>query len=120
MTSVESLPNRCPCCQQELEITVPLSFEDDICAVVRGRRCLELTPHQFTVLRELYERSPRVVSKEALMQSLYGLQADDDPSIKIVDIRICQLRKLLPEEMGLQIKTVWGRGFQLLINAQGE
>lgn len=49
--------------------------------------------------------------KEHLYATLYG-DREDAPDIQIVDIFICKLRKKLTP-FGVNIVTVWGRGYAL-------
>lgn len=51
------------------------------------------------------------VDKTAIYNTVYG---DDDsgPEIKIVDVIVCKLRKKL-KPLGINIVTVWGRGYEV-------
>jgi two-component system cell cycle response regulator CtrA len=53
------------------------------------------------------------VSKEMFLNHLYG--GMDEPTIKIIDVFICKLRKKLAEASNGKdyIETVWGRGYVL-------
>lgn len=71
-----------------------------------------LTPKEAALVQALRTRSPHTLSKEQLLSALYGLQADDEPEIRIIDVFICKARKKL-EPFGVRIATVWGRGYQM-------
>ena len=68
----------------------------------------ELTPREFAVVEFLARRSPDVVSKSALLDSVWGLDFDGDPNI--VEVYIGYLRKKLGRDA---IRTVRGVGYQL-------
>lgn len=53
-----------------------------------------------------------VVSKESLLGTMYQLMTDDPPELKIIDVFVCKARKKL-RPYGLEIATVWGRGYEL-------
>lgn len=73
-------------------------------------RPVHLTGKEFAMLEALILRRGRCLSRQALMDILYG--GRDEPDVKIVDVFVCKLRKKLGRA-GAQIETVWGRGFVL-------
>jgi two-component system cell cycle response regulator CtrA len=69
-----------------------------------------LTGSEVRVFGVLLKRS--LTTKDAVMAALYRDDGKDEPDIKIVDVFICKMRaKLKP--FGIEIKTVWGRGYAL-------
>jgi two-component system OmpR family response regulator len=86
-----------------------------------GRRVLldgmnvELSSREFAMLEILITRAGRVVSKDALLQGLYGL--DKDVGINAVEIFVHRVRKKL-RDSGVNIRTVRGLGY-LLESAAG-
>lgn len=73
---------------------------------------LGLTSHEERVLAVLLRRQG-VVSKEMMMDALYGLlPGDSEPEIKIVDVYVCKIRKKVAP-FGLKIETHRGRGYFL-------
>jgi two-component system cell cycle response regulator CtrA len=54
-----------------------------------------------------------VLSKEAILDHLYG--GLDEPNPKIIDVFICKIRKKL-QAMGVEdfIETNWGRGYMVI------
>jgi two-component system OmpR family response regulator len=70
----------------------------------------ELTPREFAVAEFLARRSPDVVSKSALLDSVWGLDFDGDPNI--VEVYVGYLRKKLGKDA---IRTVRGVGYQLSV-----
>ena len=73
---------------------------------------VELTPREFAVIELLARRSPDVVSKAALLDSVWGLDFDGDPNI--VEVYIGYLRKKLGKAA---IRTVRGAGYQLSVES---
>ncbi|WFE76290.1 response regulator transcription factor [Roseinatronobacter sp. S2] len=74
---------------------------------------LTLTSKEYDILETLALRKGRTLSKDMLMSQLYG--GVDEPSIKIIDVFICKLRKKLSDALdgNCPIQTVWGRGYMI-------
>lgn len=80
-------------------------------AGVDGRR-VHLTGKEFSLLELLVLRRGSVLTKDAILDQLYG--GRDEPELKIIDVFICKLRKKLAEAGGSGIiQTVWGRGYMV-------
>lgn len=101
----------CPTCGQQLPLDGDLMV-DPAGVVARHGRFALLTVHEFEILEALRRASPRTMSKEALLAALYQLR-NEEPEIKIIDVFVCRLRKKL-KPLGVNIDTVWGRGYRLL------
>ncbi|WP_292565038.1 winged helix-turn-helix domain-containing protein [Mesorhizobium sp.] len=73
-----------------------------------------LTKLEGDVLELLSLRGATIVTKEMVMNYLYG--GRDEANIKIVDVAVCKIRKKLAVALnGLDvIQTVWGRGYQFV------
>jgi two-component system cell cycle response regulator CtrA len=70
-----------------------------------------LTPSEHAAFAPLCGRD--VVTKEAMYQAMYAMHDDGSlPDLKMVDVWVCKLRKKL-KPFGIQILTVWGRGYSL-------
>ena len=80
---------------------------------VDGRR-LRLSHREHAIFTVLALNLGRVVSKERIYESVYGL-SDSDPLDKVIDVYICKLRKKIAEttDGGKYIETVYGRGYKL-------
>lgn len=73
---------------------------------------LRLTGTEFAILELLMSRQGSTLTKEAIIEHLYG--GIDEPQIKIIDVFICKLRKKLSRlGVGHMVGTVWGRGYGL-------
>ena len=81
-------------------------------AEVDGHR-IHLTAKEYQMLELLSLRQGTTVSKEMLLNDLYG--GIDEPDAKIFDVFICKLRRKLSNASGGKsyIETMWGRGYML-------
>ena len=64
------------------------------------------------ILELLALRLDKVVTREAILQHLYG--GMDEPELKIIDVFLCKVRRKFAAAApdGRQfIETVWGRGY---------
>jgi two-component system, cell cycle response regulator CtrA len=76
-------------------------------------RVVHLTGKEYAVLELLSLHKSTVVTKEMLLEHLYG--GMQEPELKIIDVFVCKLRKKLAQATGGNhyIGTVWGRGYVL-------
>ena len=74
---------------------------------------LHLTGKEYGILELLALRKGTTLTKEQILNHLYG--GMDEPELKIIDVFICKLRKKLATAIGGEsyIETVWGRGYVL-------
>jgi two-component system, cell cycle response regulator CtrA len=72
-----------------------------------------LTTREFQLLELLALRQGSTITKEMILNRMYG--GMDEPELKIIDVYICKLRKKLAAASGGRdyIETVWGRGYML-------
>lgn len=75
---------------------------------------LELTSAEFNLLRVLADQAGNTVSKEDLSQEVLGRRLG--PFDRSIDVHVSHLRRKLPpsEDGSVRIKTVRGRGYQLI------
>ncbi|MCI1437778.1 MAG: helix-turn-helix domain-containing protein [Acetobacter indonesiensis] len=73
---------------------------------------VHLAGKEFAILELLALRKEASLSKETLLNHLYG--GRDEPDIKIIDVFVCKLRKK-HHAAGAKdlIATIWGRGYVL-------
>lgn len=84
-----------------------------------GNEPVRLTRKESDVLRVLMLRKGKVVSKEMMIEQIYG--DDDLPQEKIVDVFICKIRRKFAEVGAPNaIETVWGRGYVLHENPEDQ
>ena len=82
--------------------------------VANGVR-VHFTPREFGILELLTLRRNTILTKEIMLDHLYG--GMDEPDIKIIDVFICKIRsKLAKAGMPNLIRTVWGRGYSIKPN----
>lgn len=76
-------------------------------------RPVTLTKKEYQIAEILALRKGVVLSKEAILDHLYG--GLDEPNPKIIDVFICKIRKKL-QMMGVDdfIETNWGRGYMVI------
>jgi len=74
---------------------------------------VHLTGKEYGILELLSLRKGTTLTKEMLLNHLYG--GMDEPELKIIDVFVCKLRKKLAQATGGShyIETVWGRGYVL-------
>lgn len=80
----------------------------------RGRTTKRLTFYELEVLKLLRERAERPVSRDELLEKIWGVQAS--PSNRTVDNFIVKLRRKLEEDQKSpqHILTVYGLGYKLV------
>jgi two-component system, cell cycle response regulator CtrA len=85
---------------------------DDKTVEVDGAR-FHLTGKEYAILELLTIRKGATLTKEMLLDHLYG--GMDEPCLKIIDVFVCKLRKKLSSACGGEnyVQTVWGRGYVL-------
>jgi two-component system OmpR family response regulator len=72
---------------------------------------VELSPTEFRLLQELMLRNPKVATKGALLDAVWGINWDTN--VTVLDTYISYLRKKLHTDKWQGIKTVRGIGFQI-------
>jgi phosphate regulon transcriptional regulator PhoB len=80
--------------------------------VVVAGATIELTPKEFDLLRALAEARGRVLSREFLLDRVWGYAASGEIESRTVDVHVRRLRVKLGEEGG-RITTVKGVGYRL-------
>ncbi len=80
----------------------------------RAGKLLEMTPHEFKVLKYFAEHPELVISREQLLNEVWGYECY--PSTRTVDNHILKLRqKLEPDpERPVHFKTVHGAGYKFI------
>lgn len=78
-------------------------------------RPIHLTPKEYALLELLAQRVGAVVTREMIMDRLYG--GIDEAQTKIVDVFMCKLRRKIRASSAC-IEGVWGRGYMLRDSAR--
>ena len=71
---------------------------------------VELTPHEYRILRQLLGRPNRVFERRSLIANIYGNENAVSP--KAIDVHVHHLRTKLGDEAGEMIQTVRGFGYR--------
>lgn len=103
---------KCPCCNARLPesgVSFDLATGD---LIVNGER-RHVEPQAASVFGMLAKRPGKAVSREQLYYAFTFNRPDcDGPSIKLVDVYISGLRKLL-KGSGLRVETCWNGTYRL-------
>ena len=91
-----------------------LSLDVERREVTANGIAVALTGKEFELLQLLVLRKNLILTKDAMLNQLYG--GLDEPEVKIMDVFICKIRKKLARA-GLDnvIATVWGRGYTIQV-----
>lgn len=88
-----------------------LAINLDARRVTLGSSRVDVTGSEYRMLELLALRRGHCVTRTAFMDYLYG--AENAPKPKILDVFVCKLRSKLSAADGVDIETVWGRGYRL-------
>jgi DNA-binding response OmpR family regulator len=98
-----------------------LRFDDVVvdfrrCEALKGRASVELTRKEFGVLRLLAAKAGEVVSRDDLLNGVWGY--DSYPNTRTVDVHIALLRSKLEDNPSVprRLITVHGMGYKLVIS----
>lgn len=86
-----------------------VTIDPGLRSVISGGREIEMTTLEFDILEVLMRSAGRVVSRDALMESMYNRKAT--PFDRSIDMHVSHLRRKLETGQTL-IKTVRGVGYQ--------
>ena len=89
----------------------PISLSEETYEVTFNSQPIEVSKTEFRLLQYLMENSGRVVTKERLLDAIWGY--DFQTTTTVVDTYISYLRKKFHKDGFEGIKTIRGIGFQL-------
>jgi DNA-binding response OmpR family regulator len=89
-----------------------IEFNRETMKAARGGHALKLTAKEINILELLLERPGAVVSRERILSTVWGVQAD--PLTNIVEVYIGRLRRKLLEYGPPAIETVRSFGYRLI------
>jgi len=69
-----------------------------------------LSPKEVEILHLMASHPRQVFTREQLLDNIWGFDFDGDP--RVVDTSIKRIRKKLPEDAGIQLKSVYGVGYK--------
>ena len=90
----------------------PIRFDFDARRASAKGKGLELAPREFDLLALLASQRGRVLSREFLLETLWGYAAGQTPETKVVDVTVSQLRQKLGG-VSDKLVTVRGYGYRL-------
>ncbi|MEM7425353.1 MAG: response regulator transcription factor [Pseudomonadota bacterium] len=113
LVRIEAILRRTPGRQSLREARLefgPITLDDSqpICLV--DGQSVELTPHEYQILRQLLGRPNRVFERSSLIASIYGNEHAVSP--KAIDVHVHHLRAKLGAVAGGMIQTVRGFGYK--------
>lgn len=86
--------------------TIDLKCYDVIC---KGERVV-LSPKEVEIVHMLASHPRQVFTREQLLDSIWGFDFDGDT--RVVDTTIKRIRKKMPEESSIAIKSIYGVGYR--------
>ncbi|MCH9673166.1 MAG: response regulator transcription factor [Gammaproteobacteria bacterium] len=88
----------------------PVQLDNDQPLCLFDGEPVELTPHEYRILRQLLRHPGRVMGRHSLIASIYG--DEDTVGPKAIDVHVHHLRAKLRDEAGEMIQTVRGFGYK--------
>ena len=114
LARVEALLRRVGRAPRERFGVGPATIDADALLAEAEGRSIELTPRDVEVLTFLAERPGCVVSREELLQGVWGYQRVERVETRCVDMQISKLRRRLAEITDAEvIETVRGAGYRV-------
>ncbi|MEI6100548.1 MAG: response regulator transcription factor [Eubacteriales bacterium] len=86
--------------------TIHLTCYDVICSGVR----IVLSPKEVEIVHMLASHPRQVFTREQLLDSIWGFDFDGDT--RVVDTTIKRIRKKMPEDSSIAIKSIYGVGYR--------
>jgi DNA-binding response OmpR family regulator len=77
--------------------------------IIRDGIRVPLTGSEWLIFSRLVKNSGKLVTRDALLDEIYGADSSGGAGPKIIDVYVCKLRKKSP----WPITTVWGRGYSI-------
>jgi len=90
----------------------PISLDEETHRVTFNGEEIDLSPTEFRLLQLLLEKKGRVLSKNLLLDEVWGITFESESTV--VDTYISYLRKKLHKDGFEGIRTVRGVGFQIM------
>ena len=105
MNSLESAPEKSRLVLGNTEINLA-RYE----VHVAGEKVL-MSPKEVEILHLMAAHPGQVFTREQLLDSIWGFDFDGDS--RVVDTSVKRIRKKLPENAGMQLRSVYGVGYKL-------
>lgn len=95
----------------------PIQLADDQPTCMVNGSAVELTPHEYRILRQFLSQPNRVFERGSLIAAIYGNEHAVSP--KVIDVHVHHLRAKLGSNVGALIQTVRGFGYRYAPMAEG-
>lgn len=95
---------------QQCQLNGPIELAHDQPTCKINGVPVELTPHEYKILRQLMTQPERVFDRGTLIATIYGNEYSVSP--KAIDVHVHHLRAKLGSEAGALIQTVRGFGYR--------
>ena len=105
MNSLESAPEKSNLRLGNAEINLA-RYE----VLVNGEKVV-MSPKEVEILHLMAAHPGQVFTREQLLDSIWGFDFDGDS--RVVDTSVKRIRKKLPENAGMQLRSVYGVGYKL-------
>lgn len=92
----------------------PIQLADDQPVCMINGSTIQLTPHEYRILRQFLSQPGRVFERGSLIAAIYG--NEHAVSLKVIDVHVHHLRAKLGDDVGALIKTVRGFGYRYAPN----
>jgi len=93
----------------------PVTLDPERHRVTLGDRALQLTPKEFDLLQALLEAAGRVLSREYLLNHVWGYARADEIESRTVDVHVRRLRAKLGDA-GSRIATIKSVGYRFEVD----
>jgi phosphate regulon transcriptional regulator PhoB len=93
----------------------PVTLDPERHVVTLGGRALQLTPKEFDLLQALLEAAGRVLSREYLLNHVWGYARADEIESRTVDVHVRRLRAKLGDA-GSRIATIKSVGYRFEVD----
>lgn len=112
---VDSIARRVDLVKREdsnIVISGPFKIDTLARSIYKGNEEIDLTQIEYAILSLLIEKEQQSLTREDILNSVWGENYFGDP--KIVDVNIRRLRKKIEEDPSKPkyIKTIWGYGYR--------
>lgn len=109
---IRALIRRQPELKNDILMYHDLTLNTRTQAVTIGNKTLELTLREYGILEYLLRNQGTVITREDILSNVWDRFFDSLSNV--VDVHVKNLRKKLPSTYGKRLRTVWGKGYQLV------
>lgn len=109
---INTLPAAIPTGEENALRSRPFTIRLDERKLYKGEKEIDLTPKEFDIIKLFMENPNKAVSRDELLNQLWGVNYIGD--LKIVDVNIRRLRQKIEDDpkSPKYLKKVWGYGYR--------